>query len=133
MDKHYDSPDKYEEFNLSEKSEILIENTSDTCYVNDTENQDNDDLQTLRTVVPLLVPILFSIIIITGFIGNILVVCVLMRNKNMRDTTNLLILNLAVRFDALSSGRKGNATSVDKFHICCIEFNQIYFAKNKIE
>ena len=55
------------------------------------------DLEILQKIVPILVPILFSIIIITGFIGNLLVVCVVTLNKNMMNTTNLLILNLAVR------------------------------------
>jgi len=54
------------------------------------------DLEILQKVVPILVPILFSIIIITGFIGNLLVVCVVTLNKNMMNTTNLLILNLAI-------------------------------------
>ena len=54
-------------------------------------------LEILQKIVPILVPILFSIIIITGFIGNLLVVCVVTLNKNMMNTTNLLILNLAVR------------------------------------
>ena len=55
-----------------------------------------EDLAILMEIVPFLVPILFSLIIITGFIGNILVVCVIIKNKNMMNTTNLLILNLAV-------------------------------------
>ena len=46
-------------------------------------------------------PILFSLIIIIGAIGNILVVLVVALNKNMRNNTNILILNLAV-----STGRK---------------------------
>ena len=53
-------------------------------------------LRRLETVVPILVPIIFSIIILIGGVGNILVVLVVMINKNMRSTTNLLILNLAV-------------------------------------
>ena len=63
-------------------------------------NQQNSlamDLEILQKIVPILVPILFSIIIITGFIGNLLVVGVVALNKNMMNTTNLLILNLAVR------------------------------------
>ena len=55
-----------------------------------------EDLLILMKIVPFLVPILFSLIIITGFIGNLLVVCVVCFNKNMRNMTNLLILNLAV-------------------------------------
>ena len=57
----------------------------------------DEDLKTLMSIVPILVPILFSVIIIIGFIGNLLVVLVVLLNKNMKSTTNLLILNLAVR------------------------------------
>ena len=57
----------------------------------------SEDLKILVQIVPFLVPVLFSFIIILGFIGNLLVVFVVLLNKNMRNTTNLLILNLAVR------------------------------------
>ena len=56
----------------------------------------SEDLKILVKIVPFLVPVLFSFIIILGFIGNLLVVFVVLLNKNMRNTTNLLILNLAV-------------------------------------
>ena len=56
----------------------------------------NEDIDQLQKVVPILVPILFSIIILIGFFGNILVVLIIYLNKTMRNTTNLLILNLAV-------------------------------------
>ena len=73
---------------------------SNATKLNDTiQEVDEDyfeDLAILMEIVPFLVPILFSLIIITGFIGNILVVCVIIKNKNMMNTTNLLILNLAV-------------------------------------
>ena len=89
--------DNHGEINLGDFVEIPKVNHTELCFINDTENDLNVDLEALRSVVPLLVPILFSIIIIIGFIGNILVVCVVLQNKNMRNTTNLLILNLAVR------------------------------------
>ena len=54
-------------------------------------------LQTLMVVVPIVVPILFTLVIIIGFIGNLLVVLVVILNKAMRSTTNILIFNLAVR------------------------------------
>ena len=60
-----------------------------------------EDLKILMEVVPFLVPVLFSLIIILGFAGNILVVFVVLLNKNMRNTTNLLILNLAVCISGL--------------------------------
>ena len=59
--------------------------------------EEEEVLRRLETVVPILVPIIFSIIILIGGVGNILVVLVVMINKNMRSTTNLLILNLAVQ------------------------------------
>ena len=61
-------------------------------------HHDEEVLRRLETVVPFLVPVIFSIIILIGGVGNILVVLVVIINKNMRNTTNLLILNLAVNF-----------------------------------
>ena len=57
-----------------------------------------DDLKILMQIIPFLVPVLFSFIIIVGFLGNILVVFVVLLNKKMRNTTNLLILNMAVSY-----------------------------------
>ena len=42
-----------------------------------------------------IVPVIFSTIIAIGFIGNSLVIIVIVLNKKMRSTTNYLILNLA--------------------------------------
>ena len=50
----------------------------------------------LITLVPIIVPVLFTLVIIIGFIGNLLVVLVVMMNKKMRNTTNILIFNLAL-------------------------------------
>ena len=47
-------------------------------------------------IISIVVPIFFSIVILVGFFGNLLVVLVVTFNKQMRNTTNLLILNLAV-------------------------------------
>lgn len=44
----------------------------------------------------LAVPILFGIIVVVGLLGNLLVVIVVMANQQMRSTTNLLIINLAL-------------------------------------
>ena len=48
------------------------------------------------TIVPIVVPVLFTFVIVIGFIGNLLVVFVVTLNKTMMNTTNMLILNLAV-------------------------------------
>ena len=50
----------------------------------------------LEAVVSIVVPIFFSLIVLIGFVGNLLVVLVVTFNKQMRNTTNILIMNLAV-------------------------------------
>ncbi|CAB4066029.1 ASTA-R [Lepeophtheirus salmonis] len=50
----------------------------------------------MEKVISIVVPIFFSIVALVGLFGNLLVVMVVTFNKQMRNTTNLLILNLAV-------------------------------------
>ena len=64
--------------------------------INSTEEQLAEHLRFLMTIVPIVVPILFTFVIVIGFIGNLLVVLVVVLNKTMRNTTNILIFNLAV-------------------------------------
>ena len=54
---------------------------------------DEKHLEILMAVVPIVVPIIFTLIIIVGFVGNLLVVLVVILNKKMRNTTNILIFN----------------------------------------
>ena len=98
MDDQSDIMNKHLTNNIRYSLEISKGNIGSVCVPNANESQSNNDLETLMNIVPFLVPILFSIIIITGFFGNLLVVCVVTRNKNMHNTTNPLILNLAVSF-----------------------------------
>ena len=56
--------------------------------------QDNEPSQNHLTTV--IVPVAFTIIAIVGIFGNALVIIVVSTNTQMRSTTNLLILNLAV-------------------------------------
>lgn len=51
--------------------------------------------EAIRATVRWLVPIFFGIIAVSGFFGNLLVILVVLLNKNMHSTTNLLIVNLA--------------------------------------
>ncbi|KAF0300431.1 Allatostatin-A receptor [Amphibalanus amphitrite] len=62
--------------------------------MNDTEGE--TETWVLREVVPVVVPIIFGIIVTVGLFGNGLVVLVVSCNLQMRSTTNLLIINLAV-------------------------------------
>jgi len=50
----------------------------------------------VERIVSLAVPILFGIIVVVGLLGNLLVVIVVTANQQMRSTTNLLIINLAL-------------------------------------
>ena len=81
---------KHSALNISNSLDISKVNVGSIFVPNTNESQSNNDLETFMSIVPFLVTILFSIIIITGF------VCVVTRNKNMRNTTKLLILNLAL-------------------------------------
>ena len=47
-------------------------------------------------IVAIVVPIIFGLIALLGLCGNLLVIIVVVSNKQMRNTTNLLIINLAV-------------------------------------
>ena len=62
----------------------------------DTITTETFHLNILMSVVPKVVPIIFVLVIIIGFIGNLLVVLTVTLNKSMRNTTNILIFNLAV-------------------------------------
>ena len=64
--------------------------------INSTEEQLAEHLRFLMTIVPIVVPILFTFVIVIGLVGNLLVVLVVLLNKTMRNTTNILIFNLAV-------------------------------------
>lgn len=57
---------------------------------------DYTDAFTLERIVSTVVPVLFGIIVVVGLFGNALVVIVVAANKQMRNTTNLLIINLAM-------------------------------------
>lgn len=58
-------------------------------------NHTEPDDESLATIVSIVVPILFSLIGLIGFVGNILVIITVLCNQQMRNTTNLLILNLS--------------------------------------
>nr|AAK52473.1 allatostatin receptor [Periplaneta americana] len=53
-------------------------------------------LQLIQKIVSIVVPLLFGLIVLVGLFGNALVVLVVAANQQMRSTTNLLIINLAV-------------------------------------
>ena len=80
---------------LSSSVESLI-TQSTGGITNTTEDQNDEWFKKMEEIVSIVVPIFFSIVVLVGFIGNLLVVLVVTFNKQMRNTTNLLIMNLAV-------------------------------------
>ncbi|XP_023234664.1 allatostatin-A receptor-like [Centruroides sculpturatus] len=62
----------------------------------DYDRHDYSDAEAMEKLLSIIVPILFGIIFIVGLFGNSLVVIVVLCNPQMRSTTNLLIINLAV-------------------------------------
>lgn len=58
-------------------------------------NHTEADDESLERIVSIVVPILFSVIFLVGFVGNVLVIITVLCNQQMRNTTNLLILNLS--------------------------------------
>lgn len=62
-------------------------------YPGNLTETDDDNLEALVSTI---VPILFSLIGVIGFVGNILVIVTVLFNQQMRNTTNLLILNLSL-------------------------------------
>lgn len=50
----------------------------------------------MKALTNIIVPTLFGLIVIVGFVGNLLVIIVIIANIQMRNTTNILIISLAV-------------------------------------
>ena len=90
--------DPFQSGELSSSVKSLITQSTEITP-NTTENpmlQTEQWFKKMEEVVSIVVPIFFSIVVLVGFIGNLLVVLVVTFNKQMRNTTNLLIMNLAV-------------------------------------
>ncbi|CAH1390634.1 unnamed protein product [Nezara viridula] len=58
--------------------------------------EEEPEVMVMENIVSIVVPILFGLIVVLGLFGNALVVIVVAANQQMRSTTNLLIINLAV-------------------------------------
>jgi allatostatin A receptor len=75
---------------------LVKDNGSDFLSTTTVETEGMQLSERMTLIVSIIVPILFGIIIVIGLIGNALVVVVVSANKQMRSTTNLLIINLAI-------------------------------------
>lgn len=74
------------------KNGSLTNTTPSTGYGNGAISRDEFS----ERLVAIIVPIVFAIIVVIGFIGNMLVIIVIISNKRMVNTTNILILSLAL-------------------------------------
>lgn len=93
---------------LSEFPEELRATDAAGDYINGSEvsstteheySAHDDDMSatySFEGVVSVVVPTIFSVIAIVGFAGNLLVIVVVACNRHMRNTTNVLMTNLAV-------------------------------------
>lgn len=66
-----------------------------STLINATE-VDYTDAVAMDKIFAVVVPVLFGLIVLIGLFGNALVVIVVACNQQMRNTTNLLIINLAM-------------------------------------
>ena len=76
-------------FNISDEDLSLVDFNETVPFV----STESTTLQQLKTV---LLPIIFGIITVVGFAGNLPVLVAVLSKKQMRNTTNLLIVNLTV-------------------------------------
>ncbi|PVD38900.1 hypothetical protein C0Q70_01525 [Pomacea canaliculata] len=89
-----------------EKVEIAVIDTPTTTPLNSVANCSLIDDCSNITVVDsyleferlksIIVPVIFGVIVLLGLLGNLLVIVVIVSDKHMRNTTNILILSLAV-------------------------------------
>ena len=80
--------------NFTSESVTMTSNLNDTVGLQPPLEDQNTGFAMLEKVVAIVVPVFFSIVCLIGFFGNNLVILVVTFNKQMRNTTNLLILNL---------------------------------------
>jgi allatostatin receptor len=59
--------------------------------------EDEDEANnSFERAMQIAVPIIYSLVAIVGFVGNLLVIVVVVSNRQMRNTTNILIVSLAI-------------------------------------
>ena len=85
-------------------------------WLNVTDVNDDRTARALayEAVIRVVVPVVFSVIAVLGFVGNLFVIIVVVANLQMRSTTNTLIISLAVA-DLL-------------FIVICVPFTAVSYA-----
>ena len=88
--------------------------TKNTREISTTTNEEFNNEYVTQYYLSLIVPILFGFIVLVGFTGNVMVIGSVLLNRQMRSTTNLLIIHLALA-DIL-------------FIIFCVPFTAVSYA-----
>lgn len=88
--------------------------TSDWLNVTGVVDERTARILSFEAVIRVVVPVVFSVIAVLGFVGNLSVIIVVVANLQMRSTTNTLILSLAVA-DLL-------------FIVICVPFTAVSYA-----
>ncbi|XP_064626453.1 allatostatin-A receptor-like [Lineus longissimus] len=70
--------------------------TNGTNGTNGTEGFEEEGNNSFERAMQIAVPIIYSLVAIVGFVGNLLVIIVVVSNRQMRNTTNILIVSLAI-------------------------------------
>lgn len=75
--------------------------TSDSAVTEDNATEawlyeDGSPERDFENIVCVVLPIIFGVIAVLGFVGNLSVIIVVIANRNMRSTTNILIIGLAL-------------------------------------
>jgi hypothetical protein len=74
---------------------MFIRNLTNATMSTDRNISDSelDDMLAFERVVHLTVSLIFGIIVLLGFLGNLLVIIVVWSNTQMQNTTNILIVS----------------------------------------
>jgi len=74
----------------------VVATTAEWLNVTDIEDDRTAKMLAYEAVIRVVVPVVFSVIAVLGFVGNLSVIIVVVANLQMRSTTNTLIISLAV-------------------------------------
>lgn len=69
-------------------------NNSTAALNGSTRDGDSTNVE-FEYFVRIVIPVIFGVIAVLGFVGNLSVIIVVAANRNMRNTTNILIIGLA--------------------------------------
>ncbi|XP_046573996.1 allatostatin-A receptor-like [Haliotis rubra] len=83
------------EIELLELATVTPSNVSQNAVCIDCKNNELSPLYEFERLASIIVPVIFGVVFILGLIGNLLVILVVLFDKKMRNTTNILILSLA--------------------------------------